>query len=92
MRRIWMAAPLLALLLTGVAPASAYEATPSNDRTKAYAAVGRNCADEARRFCAPTSTGLPEPHGAAVCLRPYMSSLSLQCRAALRNVSSQAQQ
>ena len=88
MRRIWVGA----LLLASMAPALAYEATPSSDRTKAFAAVSRNCADEARRYCAATSTGLPEPHGAAICLRPYMSSLSLQCRAALRNVASQAQQ
>ena len=83
---------LLAFLLGLSAPALAFEATPSSDRTKAYATIGRNCAAEAQRFCAQPGGGAPLPHNTAICLRPYMSSLSLQCRAALRSTALQPQQ
>ena len=73
----------LAVLLPLAGPAWAQSAS----RTAGYAAVARSCMSEARRLCPSLGEGTPQPRGMAICLRPYKSSLSLQCRQAVKATS-----
>ena len=57
------------------------------DRSKAYKQVTRACVEETRRFCPALDPAAPQPRSAAMCLKPYKSSLSLACRRAVKATS-----
>ena len=64
-----------------------YGASPP-DRQKAFVAVGKACRNEAARFCADVD-GL-QLRNVAICLKPYMSNLSLGCRSSVRAATAPA--
>lgn len=83
-----MGALAAAVIATGPATTSAlgqtnYGALPS-DRQKEYVALGKSCKNEAAHYC-PGISPL-QPRNIAICLKPFSSNLSLQCRASLRSV------
>ena len=65
--------------------------TPGHAQAASLAAssggITRSCAAEALRLCPGLDAGVPQPRGLAICLRPYKSSLSPQCRRAVRAAS-----
>lgn len=75
---------VLAVALAGIAwcvPSQARAATGGADRA---AAVPRACVPEIARFC--PGVGETSGRSAAICLKPFKTSLSLPCRKAVRGV------
>ena len=52
----------------------------------AIAAVPATCRAEIIRFCPAFAAAEPQGRSAAICLKPFKSSLSLSCRKAVRAV------
>lgn len=74
---------IAAVALAGSAGAQA----PRPSRAAAAAAVPKACKPEIERFCTEVgATAAPQPRTAALCLKPFKSSLSLSCRRAVRAV------
>ena len=80
----------LAILACAVAPWFAQPAraqgTPGGTPGRAAAAVPRACKPEIARFCPELDPAAPAARTAAICLKPFKTSLSLPCRRAVRGV------
>lgn len=71
----------LAVLAVTAQPAAAQE-----NRAAALANVTRACKAETLQRCPALDPAAPQPRNAAICLKPYKSSLSFACRRAVKAV------
>lgn len=76
--RLWRLSTLL-LILLGAAPAYAQSLDP---RPARKVVVGQVCAEAIERYC-PTLAHPPQPHNQVICLKPFRTSLTPPCRAAV---------
>lgn len=87
-----LALPILAIVFAvGAMPAFAQEDPPAQSRPAGVAALRRvtkACQAETARFCPALADRPPSPRNAAICLRPYRSSLSFSCRGAVTALTS----
>jgi len=87
-----LAMPILAIVFAvGVMPALAQEEPSAQPRPAGVAALRRvtvACKAETARFCPALADRPPSPRNAAICLRPYRSSLSFGCRSAVTALTS----
>ena len=67
-------------------PARAQDTVGNGARATAAAAVPRACKPEIARLCPEIDAAAPPARTAAICLKPFKSSLSLPCRKAVRGV------
>ena len=79
-------AALVGMAVAWCVPARAQNATGNASRAVAAAAVPRACKPEIARFCPEIDAGAPQARTAAICLKPFKTSLSLPCRKAVRGV------
>ncbi len=62
-------------------------AAQTTDRTAGYKQITKSCAVETKRFCPALDPAAPQARSAAICLRPYKTSLSQACRRAVKAAS-----
>lgn len=51
-----------------------------------YRLVSKSCVPEVARFCPASVNNSSASRGQAICLKPYLSSLSLGCRRAVKAI------
>jgi hypothetical protein len=63
--------------------AVAQETDPATTRAAAQRSVVGACADENKRFCPPSPSGVPSARDEVICLKGFMLDLSPGCRQAV---------
>lgn len=76
---VWLAAAIA----LGAPAASAQEAVPSSDSLAGRTKLERACAAALDRFCPDLAEPPGQTRNQVICLRPYRTSLTPSCRAAV---------
>jgi hypothetical protein len=78
---------VMSIGLIGILIFSFCALTPAHAAKAAdYRLVSRACVSEVARFCPTAEQDAAASHAQAICLKPYLSSLSFNCRRAVKAV------
>jgi hypothetical protein len=84
--RGWKAAVLIAGILLGASAGQAQDQAQNPPARALDRKVAENCAAEIVQYCPSVAEAEDTGRDAAICLKPYRSSLSLPCRHAVQAV------